>query len=495
MSDKSKKAKAKINEAVAEDKSIVTADATPLVEAVDANTAQTKRVVGVVQTATADATVAAETAAMAAEDAKVQVEETKALIEERTKPKTLIQRLAALGLILLLIYFVLASFTTTRSTQESVRDNRATLERLADANDRLTMTNDQLADQIEIAGRQRDALAEVASRQAELIRELGGEPIDIFDPSNTGGVDVTESSGTGDDGRGGQRGINPDRDGDGEPGPGGTSRPPNSGGASPTPSPRPQPSRSPLVEACVGGNCVRVPDPLPSRLPIPPVPEVPVPDIPSLGLSATIPTALAGEEQSNDEGGTSVDGLNLLSADPNNVARGLGLLVPILVGLITKKYTDKRTKAIVNVVASAVVGSAAYLVADTGGYDFAGFFNATINALIASFAAYYGVLKPTGVAGKVQDATANIGVGKVDQAAKAADLNPEVTAVESPTGETEYVEVLDDAEVQEELAYEEPVVPAEDVAVEAIQGGSRRSRWGAARKAAGRRKQPPGVEG
>lgn len=102
---------------------------------------------------------------------------------------------------------------------------------------------------------------------------------------------------------------------------------------------------------------------------------------------------------------------SLVGLDAGTTARLLGLLVPLLVALITKKFASPGLKGFLNLVVSAVVGSTVYLVAENGGYNWLGFVNGALDTFIVSVIAYYGVLKPTGIASTVSDATAGFGLG------------------------------------------------------------------------------------
>ncbi len=87
-----------------------------------------------------------------------------------------------------------------------------------------------------------------------------------------------------------------------------------------------------------------------------------------------------------------------------------GTIVPILVGLLTKLDASSAVKGLVNLVLSAIAGLIATAVVSDGVLTkeavVAGFM-----ALVASVGTYYGVLKPIGVTGSVQRATANVGIG------------------------------------------------------------------------------------
>ncbi len=87
-----------------------------------------------------------------------------------------------------------------------------------------------------------------------------------------------------------------------------------------------------------------------------------------------------------------------------------GTLVPLIVGLVTKLRASSAVKGLANLVLSAVAGVIAAAIAGGGILTkqsvVAGFLS-----LVGSVGAYYGVLKPTGVTGAIQVATADIGLG------------------------------------------------------------------------------------
>lgn len=102
---------------------------------------------------------------------------------------------------------------------------------------------------------------------------------------------------------------------------------------------------------------------------------------------------------------------NQIGLDAATLTRLLGVLVPLLVAAITKKYASAGLKGFLNLLASVLVGSFAYLVAEDGGYDWTGFVNGSLDTFMTSIIAYYGVLKPTGLAGSVTNATKDFGLG------------------------------------------------------------------------------------
>lgn len=99
-------------------------------------------------------------------------------------------------------------------------------------------------------------------------------------------------------------------------------------------------------------------------------------------------------------------------SDPTSVVNMLGILVPLIVAFISKRYASSGLKSVLNVVTSAVVSSLGYLVVASGdGYDLVGFLEAFVGTLIVSIAAYYGVLKPTNLTEAVSVRTKGFGFG------------------------------------------------------------------------------------
>ncbi len=98
--------------------------------------------------------------------------------------------------------------------------------------------------------------------------------------------------------------------------------------------------------------------------------------------------------------------------EPTNVAMYVGLVVPFLVAVVSKKVASSGLKGVLNLLLSSIAGSAVYLASDVDTYDVRGFVTASLNTFVVSVAAYYGVYKPTGATASVNSATANFGLGK-----------------------------------------------------------------------------------
>jgi hypothetical protein len=87
-----------------------------------------------------------------------------------------------------------------------------------------------------------------------------------------------------------------------------------------------------------------------------------------------------------------------------------GAVVPLLVGLLTKFNAHPGLKGVLNAVLSAIGGGLAVAIGAHGTVTLGTWLLAMAQTFALSIAAYYGIWKPTGVAGAVQNSTANIGL-------------------------------------------------------------------------------------
>lgn len=82
------------------------------------------------------------------------------------------------------------------------------------------------------------------------------------------------------------------------------------------------------------------------------------------------------------------------------------VVLPLLVGLVTKRTTDGGRKAVYLAVLAALTGLGSELLAaisDGQTYDLAAGLYTALTALVFAIALHYGVYKPTGLAGKAAD--------------------------------------------------------------------------------------------
>jgi hypothetical protein len=89
------------------------------------------------------------------------------------------------------------------------------------------------------------------------------------------------------------------------------------------------------------------------------------------------------------------------------------VLIPTVVALVTKASASRRFKSI-TLVALSLVGTIATSVADDGGFTYNGIAQLFVQNTVYSIAMYYGVSKPTGLAGTaspVAQAAPDKGIG------------------------------------------------------------------------------------
>lgn len=99
-----------------------------------------------------------------------------------------------------------------------------------------------------------------------------------------------------------------------------------------------------------------------------------------------------------------------MNSDTQVIAMVSGIVIPILVGLLTKLRAASGVKAIANAALSAVAGALATV---TGDWSWSAFGVAALSAWAVSVSSYYGLWKPTGASATVQQATASVGLGPV----------------------------------------------------------------------------------
>lgn len=101
-----------------------------------------------------------------------------------------------------------------------------------------------------------------------------------------------------------------------------------------------------------------------------------------------------------------------LPLDTITIATVISFFVPLLVSFITKQSASDGMRAVVNIIAVAITSVLALWINPSGVLiTVALVLNTFVMSLVASFTAYKGVWKPTGIAGTITAATANIGLG------------------------------------------------------------------------------------
>lgn len=98
-----------------------------------------------------------------------------------------------------------------------------------------------------------------------------------------------------------------------------------------------------------------------------------------------------------------------MSQDTQLLALLAGVLVPLLVGVLTKISAPSGLKAILNAALSALGAALAQIV--PGHFVFKAFLIVWATTWVVSVATHYGLYKPTGVSQAVQSSTATVGIG------------------------------------------------------------------------------------
>lgn len=96
-----------------------------------------------------------------------------------------------------------------------------------------------------------------------------------------------------------------------------------------------------------------------------------------------------------------------------------GVLIPLLVGVITKMRASEGLKAIVNAGLSAVAGALTAVLASTGAVRWQSVVISILSTWIVSVASHYGFWKPTGASQAVQSVAPTFGLGRSVQPRKA----------------------------------------------------------------------------
>jgi len=82
--------------------------------------------------------------------------------------------------------------------------------------------------------------------------------------------------------------------------------------------------------------------------------------------------------------------IDVFAFDATSAALLVGVFVPLLVEVVTKRFTSAQVKTITNIVASTLLGGLVYLVGQDGDYDWRGFVNGALNVLLISLASFLG---------------------------------------------------------------------------------------------------------
>lgn len=98
--------------------------------------------------------------------------------------------------------------------------------------------------------------------------------------------------------------------------------------------------------------------------------------------------------------------------DAQTISLLVGIVIPLLVGLLSKIHASSGLKAVINAALSAVAGAfSAFASTGFSATDWKTLVTSIVTTWVVSVATYYGVYKPTGVAGSVIAKTPNFGLG------------------------------------------------------------------------------------
>lgn len=91
----------------------------------------------------------------------------------------------------------------------------------------------------------------------------------------------------------------------------------------------------------------------------------------------------------------------------------VGFVIPLLVGLLSRVNASRHLKAALNFGLAALAAALSGIVPSEP-FQWDGFVVTFALTWATSIASYYGLLKPTGVAGSVSQATSGFGIGRGD---------------------------------------------------------------------------------
>jgi hypothetical protein len=102
----------------------------------------------------------------------------------------------------------------------------------------------------------------------------------------------------------------------------------------------------------------------------------------------------------------------VLKLDPRLLQIGSGILIPLVVGFITKVHAPKWLKAVLNLVLSAIAGALSTALASNGNVLLSTWALGIIQTFVTSIVSYYGLWKPSGAAAAVQGVAPDSGIGQ-----------------------------------------------------------------------------------
>lgn len=145
----------------------------------------------------------------------------------------------------------------------------------------------------------------------------------------------------------------------------------------------------------------------------------------------------------------------VLKLDPRLLQLGSGIVIPLVVGWLTHLHASSKLKAILNFVLSAVAGGLSVAFASNGTVLLSTWVFGILQTFITSIVSYYGLWKPTGVAGSVQQGGLGIGAPG-DQSTGAGSRDDILPGGQIPTQSPEPA----DAQLEPSTGIAEDIAPA-----------------------------------
>jgi hypothetical protein len=100
-----------------------------------------------------------------------------------------------------------------------------------------------------------------------------------------------------------------------------------------------------------------------------------------------------------------------LHLNPQLLTYATGLIIPLVVGLVTKWHASSGLKAWANVILSVIAGALNVALTSNGDVLLSAWVTGIVQTLVVSVASYYGFWKPTGIAQTVQLVAPSVGIG------------------------------------------------------------------------------------
>lgn len=127
-----------------------------------------------------------------------------------------------------------------------------------------------------------------------------------------------------------------------------------------------------------------------------------------------------------------------VTLDLGLLSKLVGVLLPLLVGLVTKKRAPAWLKAVLLALLAAVAGVITDAISNGGTIVVKQAIDAGLTAWVLGVGSYYGLHKPAGIAAAVQNVAPNVGIGAASPPPEARPPAPRqrAAAKKTTTGKT-----------------------------------------------------------